>query len=114
MTSREEAQLIAAGVLQRLVADNVTVGGTPVYLGVWPRELTLHPRAEIYIIRPVGTDVHLALDAVPTTGGINSARLVADTEYVLPFSPSVDTLGFLSAGGNSTNVQVYIRPGVLR
>ncbi len=115
MTSRIEAQLIGGGVASAIYARNITVGGTPVYINMLPRTDTGdQKRAEVFMIRPITKDVHLAVNAVPTTGGQNSARLVAGSEYVLPFAPSVNTLGFLSAEGNSTNVQVYVRPVVVR
>ena len=115
MTSRIESQLIGGGVVSGLFARNITVGGKPVYINMLPRSDTGdQKRAEVYMLRPITTDVHLAVNAVPTTGGDNAARLVAGVEYVIPFGPTVFTLGFVSAGGDRTNGQVYIRAVVVR
>ena len=110
----ETLQGISAAVVRKIFADNVTVGGAPVFLGILPRGITTIPSADVYMIRPITTDIHFALDAVPTTVGLNAARLVAGNEYVFPVHPEVQTLGFLSAGGDSSNVIVYVRGFAVR
>ncbi len=115
MPSLIESQLIGSGVASAIYARNITVGGKPVYINMLPRSDTGdQKRAEVYMLRPITTDVHMALNAVPTTGVQHSARLVAGVEYVFPFGPAVNTLGFVSAGGDSTLVRVYVRPVVVR
>ena len=114
MTKISTLQAISAGVVKNIIADNITVGESPVYLGVWPREITNQESVETYMIRAVTTDVFLVLGRnntlmpVPVSSGQTAVKLFADTEYVIPLDPSVDTLGFIASGA-SQNVEVYIR-----
>ncbi len=108
----ETAAIIAAGVARQIVSQDITVTAIPTYIGIWPTGTTAQAKARLYIVRPVADDVHFAIDAVPATAGINSARLFGDTEYVFPIHPKVDTLGFIAATGDSANIKVHLR-GIL-
>ena len=114
MTKISTIQAISGGVVKEIIADNITAGNDAVYLGVWPAEITNSERAELYMIRPVTTDIYMVMGQgntlmpVPQSTGTAAVRLFADTEYVIPIDPIVNTLGFVASGA-SANVQVYIR-----
>lgn len=114
MTKLAAIQAISSGVVKEIIADNITAGGDPVYLGIWPRGITNTPRADLYMMRPVTTDIYMVMGQgdtlmpVPRSTGRAAVRLFADTEYVIPIDPDVNTLGFVASGA-SQNVQIYLR-----
>ena len=119
MTKLSAIQAISSGVVADIIADNITAGNDAVYLGIWPRGITNDQRADLYMIRPVSTDIYMVvgqgntLMPVPASTGRAAVRLFADTEYVIPIDPRVNTMGFV-ADGASANVQVYLRAFVVR
>ncbi len=114
MTKLAAIEAISAGVVKEIIADNITAGNDAVYLGVWPAEITNSERADLYMIRPVTTDIYMVMGQgntlmpVPQSTGTAAVRLFADTEYVIPIDPNVNTFGFVASGA-SANVEVYLR-----
>jgi len=100
-----EAEIIAALVMKEIRAQGITASSDPAYLGVWPVAASAGPRALGAIIRPE-KNCYMSMDAVPNTLGSGSphcAYLAADTDYVFPIHPQVNTFGFLDAESQSDN-----------
>jgi len=119
MAKLETLQAISAGVVRNVIAENITIGNDPVYLGVWPRNVTTGVRADVYMIRAITGNIFMCMNAnnslMPFPGSIGTvaAKLFTGVEYVFPLSPSVNTLGFVAEGA-SINVEAYIRAFVVR
>lgn len=94
MSSREELQAIASGVMLDLVGQAITTtdgGGNPI--AVWPAAVTGGKRATQVMLRPVTNPVWIRINIPSEIGGFG-AQLSGDVEYVLPLGPSSDTIYF--------------------
>lgn len=114
----EEAAFKSRGVVRHVVGHNLSIGTTPVYHAIWPGNHTTLDRdntiagvkAELIEVHPIGGDVFMAINAVPTTGGADRVQFIADNEYKYPIHPDVLTLGFVS----NSMVQAHVRQLIIR
>jgi len=103
--------VLGAPVVKQVRAHVLTCNLAPAYISVKPTGTTVNPRAAVIDILPLTGQVHMAIDAIPNTAGLNAA--VVDTlgvRYIV--GPHVQTIGLISGMAASNNVAVYIRAGV--
>lgn len=105
MASREQLQIISAGVLRDFVGQALSVGTTPTAVAVWPAAATSDRRAIQVIIRPVTNAVWLSLDKAVGVPDDPAAQLAGNVEYVLPIHPDVNTLFFIAPAATTALVR---------
>lgn len=117
MTKLTALQAIGAGVVKRVIADNITVGGTT-FLGVWPRGTTDDQRPDAVSIYPITGEIFHVMNVnnsvmpVPASTGRVAAWLHTGETFKY-IDPSVQTLGFVPAA-DSQNVDTRVTWYVLR
>lgn len=108
MPSDARRVAIAAGVMRNIFGQTHTMAGlSDVPVEIWPGGTTQGTKAEVVMVHAVSNNIHITLGE-PAGAGIHRAVLIANTEYVFPLHPAVDTL-MLRAVGASDNTEVHVR-----
>src|SRR3990167_4710764 len=111
MSKLTALQAISAGVVKRVIADNITVGGTT-YLGVWPRLTTDDQRPDAVSIYPISGEIYHVMNVnnsvmpIPASTGRVAAWLNTG-EHFMFIDPDVNTLAFAPAAA-SQNVDTRL------
>ena len=92
--SREQDQIISAGVAISLIGQVIGVGaaGSPTATAIWPSIATGGKRAIQVILRPVTNAVWVGLDLPIGQPNDPGAQLSGNVEYVFPIGPDVHTM----------------------
>jgi hypothetical protein len=110
MPTWQETLIIASGLVKELRGDVVQANPAIVNLPVWPDTHSSGLRASTVILY-AANEVHvqaLSHSSSPevSTGGPASAKLIATQPYVFPLHPTVNTLQFLDAQSETSQVDV--------
>ena len=92
MSSLEEQQRIAAGVMRNIIGQALSVGVTPTPYAIWPPVATGGLKATQVVLRPVTNAVWFSIDLPVGTPDDPAAQLAGNVEYVFPVSPNADTM----------------------